>query len=173
MMNGLYAHFFIFNMTDIKQLTEQALAGLDLELVELERAAGGLLVVTVDKPQGITIKDCEDASRLLSRVYEVENIDYKRLEVSSPGVDRPLKTLRDFNRFTGERVQVRLRQAVENQKVFTGELAAEHEVTDPADKAFTLACKIDDKHDMQLQFAFADVEKAKLDPVLNFKGKNK
>ena len=74
-------------MTDLYTLTEQAITGLGVELVDVERAALGLLRVTIDKEGGINIEDCEAVSRLLSRVYEVENIDYKRLEVGYPGVD--------------------------------------------------------------------------------------
>ncbi|MEY3671663.1 MAG: hypothetical protein RI904_1320, partial [Pseudomonadota bacterium] len=76
--------------------------------------------VTIDRPEGVRIEDCEQVSKHLSRVFEVENIDYRRLEVGSPGVDRPLKTEADYKRFVGERVEVKLREAVENQKVFSG-----------------------------------------------------
>lgn len=164
---------FLFDMTDLREITEQALNGLSIELVDIERAAMGLLQVTIDTPQGVSIEDCENASRLLSRVYEVENIDYKRLEVSSPGVDRPLRTLKDFNRFVGERVQIKLHKAVDNQKVFSGELTATQEVTEPDQKSFNLTYEVNKKEQNTLTFAFSEVEKAKLDPVLNFKGKNK
>lgn len=163
---------FLFDMTDLREITEQALNGLSIELVDIERAAMGLLQVTIDTPEGVTIEDCENASRLLSRVYEVENID-KRLEVGSPGVDRPLRTLKDFNRFVGERVQIKLYQAVDNQKVFSGELSAAQEVTAPDQKDFNLTYDVNKKEKNTLTFAFSEVEKAKLDPVLNFKGKNK
>ncbi len=93
---------------------------MDVELVDVETAALGLLRVTIDRPEGVRIEDCEQVSRQLSRVYEVENIDYKRLEVGSPGVDRPLRSEADFRRFATACGEVKLRQAVENRKVFTG-----------------------------------------------------
>jgi ribosome maturation factor RimP len=63
----------------------------------------------MDKPGGITVDDCVAVSRHLSRVLEVEGIDYDRLEVSSPGLDRPLRKPADFARFAGQRVDVRMR----------------------------------------------------------------
>jgi len=95
---------------------------MDVEFIDIERGALGLLRVTIDRPDGVRIEDCEQVSKHLSRVFEVENIDYRRLEVGSPGVDRPLKTEADYKRFVGERVEVKLREAVENQKVFSGVL---------------------------------------------------
>ena len=88
-------------MADLFTLTQQSLASMDIELVDVERAALGLLRVTIDRPEGVRVEDCEQVSRQLSRVYEVENIDYRRLEVGSPGVDRTLKTEADFDRFLG------------------------------------------------------------------------
>ncbi len=89
---------------------------MDIELVDVERAALALLRVTIDRPEGVRIEDCEQVSKQLSRVFEVENIEYKRLEVGSPGIDRPLKRLADFIRFAGERIEIRLREAIEIAK---------------------------------------------------------
>jgi ribosome maturation factor RimP len=111
----------------------------------------------------------------LSRVYEVENIDYKRLEVGSPGVDRPLRSEADFHRFAGQRVEVRLRQAVENRKVFTGTLLAPEEgaAQDQGKAVFGVEFEAK-KDDIQVvNFTFDEVERAKLDPVLDFKGKKR
>ena len=81
------------------------------ELVDTQVSnRGRLLRVFIDKPGGITVDDCADVSRHLSRVFEVEGIDYDRLEVSSPGLDRPLRGAKDFARFAGRRVDVRMRQ---------------------------------------------------------------
>jgi ribosome maturation factor RimP len=113
---------FFERMADLFALTEEALAGMGIELVDVERAALGLLRVTIDREGGVRIEDCEQVSRQLSRVYEVENIDYKRLEVGSPGVDRPLRTEAEFRRFADERVEIKLREAVDGRKVFTGTL---------------------------------------------------
>jgi ribosome maturation factor RimP len=64
----------------------------------------------MDKPGGITVDDCAAVSRHLSRLFEVEGIDYDRLEVSSPGLDRPLRHPADFARFAGHKVDVKMRQ---------------------------------------------------------------
>ena len=153
-------------------LTQDALAGMDVELVDVERAPGGLLRVTIDRPGGVRIEDCERASKHLSRVFEVENIDYRRLEVGSPGVDRPLKRPEDFQRFAGERVEVRLRQALDNRKVFNGVLqAAQEDAT--GSLAFSLEYETQSGELQVLGFTFDDVERAKLDPILDFKGKKR
>jgi len=73
----------------VQVVVEQALGGLGYELVELEFGQRGLLRVFIDAPEGIRLEDCERASRQLSHVLTVENVDYSRLEVSSPGVDPP------------------------------------------------------------------------------------
>ncbi|MCD0505996.1 ribosome maturation factor RimP [Bordetella petrii] len=168
-------------MADIYALTQQALAGMDVELVDVERAALGLLRVTIDRAGGVRIEDCEQVSRQLSRVFEVENIDYKRLEVGSPGVDRPLRTDAEFRRFAGERVEIKLRQPIDGRKVFSGTLVAPAEAGDadaniPASAqqaVFGLEFEAK-KDDIQvLNFTLADIERAKLDPVLDFKGKKR
>src|SRR3546814_7800342 len=107
-------------MADIFALTQEALAGMDIELVDVERAPLGLLRVTIDRPEGVRIEDCEQVSKQLSRVFEVENIDYARLEVGSPGIDRPLRQPADFIRFANQRVEIKLREAVDNRKVYVG-----------------------------------------------------
>jgi len=162
-------------MADIFALTQQALAGMDIELVDVERAPMGLLRVTIDRPEGVRIEDCEQASKQLSRVFEVENIDYKRLEVGSPGVDRPLKTAADFVRFAGQRVEIRLRQPVNNRKVYAGVLAVHGSADDAAPLALGLELAPETKNGKAevLDFTFDDVDRAKLDPVLDFKGKKR
>jgi len=153
-------------------LTQEALVGMDVELVDAERAPGGLLRVTIDRPEGVRIEDCERVSKHLSRVFEVENIDYRRLEVGSPGVDRPLKRPEDFARFAGERVELKLRQAIDNRKVFTGVLQAPQ--NDAADAVtFGLEYETQSGALQVLDFTFDDVERAKLDPILDFKGKKR
>ncbi len=164
---------FFEHMADLFAMTQEALAGMDVELVDVERAALGLLRVTIDRPEGVRIEDCEQVSRQLSRVFEVENIDYKRLEVGSPGVDRPLRSESDLRRFAGERVEVKLRLAVEGRKVFSGILVADA-VTEGQEKA-TFGVEFEAKKDdiQVVRFTFDDVERAKLDPVLDFKGKKR
>jgi ribosome maturation factor RimP len=166
-------------MKDLVGLTREALAEMNIEVVDVERAPLGLLRVTIDRPlagdggltSDIKIEDCEQVSRQLARVYEVEGIDYKRLEVGSPGVDRPLKSKQDFERFVGERVEVRLRSAVDNQRTFRGFLQLS-DSTDSA-KRFMLQCQ-ENKSDVKyVAFDIEDVERAKLDPLLNFKGRGR
>ncbi|VCU72175.1 Ribosome maturation factor RimP [Pigmentiphaga humi] len=164
-------------MADLFQLSEQSLAGLGIELVDVERAGQGLLRVTIDREGGVRIEDCEAVSRQLSRVYEVENIDYARLEVGSPGTDRPLRTARDFKRFAGERAQVKLRLPFEGRKVFIGTLTVlEDAPADEANKgaepeAFGIEFEAKEGEIQVLRFTLDEIERAKLDPVLNFRGK--
>jgi ribosome maturation factor RimP len=163
-------------MADIFALTQQALAGMDLELVDVERAPLGLLRVTIDRPEGVRIEDCEQVSKQLSRVFEVENIDYKRLEVGSPGIDRPLRQLSDFVRFANERVEIKLREAIDNRRVYTGVLRAPSEVDDTnvsVDSVFGLEFEDQTGDTSVLSFSFDDIERAKLDPILDFKGKKR
>ncbi|HRP75619.1 MAG TPA: ribosome maturation factor RimP [Rhodocyclaceae bacterium] len=108
---------------DIEALVDQVVNGLGFELVDVEMSPKGrLLRVFIDIERGVTIDDCAAVSNQLSRVFEVENVDYDRLEVSSPGLDRPLKKAADFERFAGSDVQVRLRMPLNNQRNFTGVL---------------------------------------------------
>ena len=91
------------------------------ELVDWESAArGGLVRVFIDKPTGIDVEDCARVSNHLTHLFAVEQIAYERLEVSSPGLDRPLKKSADFARFTGEEVKLTLRESVDNAKRIKG-----------------------------------------------------
>src|SRR6195256_1188138 len=93
-------------------MVQPVVAGMGYELVDLQSSNGGrLLRLFIDKPGGIRVEDCAAVSRQLSRVFEVEGVDYDRLEVSSPGLDRPLRKASDFERFTGARAEVRMRTA--------------------------------------------------------------
>ena len=97
-------------MAALETLVEPVVAGMGYELVELQAANGGrLLRLFIDKPCGIGVEDCAAVSRQLSRVFEVEGVEYDRLEVSSPGLDRPLRKAADFARFAGQRAMVRMR----------------------------------------------------------------
>jgi ribosome maturation factor RimP len=95
---------------ELVALVERTVMGLGYELVELERFGHGLLRVTLDTPQpgGIGLEDCEKVSRQLTHLFAVEHVEYDRLEVSSPGLDRPLHGRRDFERFVGAEVAVQL-----------------------------------------------------------------
>ena len=96
----------------LEGIVETTLTGLGYELVDAQVSNRGRFVrIFMDKPGGITVDDCAAVSRHLSRVFEVEGIDYDRLEVSSPGLDRPLRKAADFARFVGQKVDVRMRLA--------------------------------------------------------------
>ncbi len=105
------------------KLIEQTAEGLGYELVDFETSPRGRLMrVFIDSPNGITVDDCAAVSNQLTRIFEVENVDYDRLEVSSPGLDRALKKPADFERFAGQDVQVRLCMPIANQRNFAGVL---------------------------------------------------
>lgn len=106
------------------ELIEQAVAGLGYELVDFETSPRArLLRVFIDRlPEkgNVDIDDCTTVSNHLSRLFVVENVDYDRLEVSSPGLDRPLKKAADWQRFAGQDVQIKLRVPIGNQRNFAG-----------------------------------------------------
>ena len=104
----------------LKEIVEQIVAGLGYDLVEIDRSAAGLLRITIDLPwvaptensppeQFINVEDCEKVNRQLQFALEVDNIEYKRLEVSSPGIDRPLRHEKDFERFVGQVIDITLK----------------------------------------------------------------
>ena len=100
----------------LQDIVEQTVKGLGYDLVETERSAGGLLRVTIDLPwqvgapeQFITVEDCEKVNRQLMFALEVDGVEYRRLEVSSPGIDRPLRNERDLARFEGELIDITLK----------------------------------------------------------------
>lgn len=105
---------------DAVKIIEATVTGLGYELVDVERSGRGMLRVFIDKPQGIAVEDCQLVSNQLTRLFLVENIDYDRLEISSPGLDRPLKKEADFLRFVGEKAQFKLRMPIAGRKNFVG-----------------------------------------------------
>jgi ribosome maturation factor RimP len=114
---------FEATMTDLQGLLESTLAGLGYELVDFDRSGKGRLMrVFIDKPGGIDVEDCARVSNHLSRVFAVENVDYERLEISSPGLDRPLRKEQDFVRFAGQKVRIKVRVPVDGQRNFVGVL---------------------------------------------------
>ncbi len=109
-------------MANLETTVGIAVSSLGLALVEVERAANGLLRVYIDRPDGngsVTVEDCSTVSNHLSHLFTVENVDYERLEVSSPGLDRVLKSAADFVRYQGQPVKVRLSTAVDARKRFS------------------------------------------------------
>ncbi len=119
---GLYCARVTEYMVDLSALLEKTLSGLGYELVLLERAGRGLMRLYIDKPGGIQIEDCVSVSHQLTQLFTVENIDYDRLEVSSPGLDRPLTRAKDYERFTGEMVALKLRVPMDKRKRLSGRL---------------------------------------------------
>jgi ribosome maturation factor RimP len=113
-------------------LLERTVGGLGYQLADFEYLSNRrMLRVFIEKrdevvagavPGGITVADCASVSRQLQRVLEVEGVDYGRLEVSSPGLDRRLKKASDFIRFAGREAQVRLRHPVDGRRNFVGVL---------------------------------------------------
>jgi len=145
-------------MAAVETVVEPVVAGMGYELVELQAANGGrMLRLFIDKPGGIGVEDCAAVSRQLSRVLEVEGVDYDRLEVSSPGLDRPLRKAGDFARFAGHKVDVRMRTPdATGRRRFVGVLrgAAEGAVD----------VEVDGKTTVRL--ALGDLERARLVPEL-------
>jgi ribosome maturation factor RimP len=151
-----------------QSVIETALGGLGYELVDLEWSAGGLLRVFIDTAGGITIEDCERASHQLSHVLTVENVAYERLEVSSPGLDRPLKRARDFERFAGQRIVLKLRSPMDGRKQFEGILQPAGATLGP-EARFGLVFEDKDAVEKLLEFTLSEVDKARLVPQLDFR----
>lgn len=108
---------------NLNELLERTLPALGYELVDVERSPGGRLVrVFIDKPGGVDVEDCASVSNHLTRLLAVENVDYERLEVSSPGLDRPLKKAADFARFAGHEAQLTLREPIDGARKWKGTL---------------------------------------------------
>ncbi|MBP6483084.1 MAG: ribosome maturation factor RimP [Rhodoferax sp.] len=105
----------------LQEIVEQTVTGLGYDLVEIGRSAGGLLRITIDLPwvapedglvlpeRFINVEDCEKVNRQLQFALEVDGIEYKRLEISSPGIDRLLRNVQDFERFAGHVIDIALK----------------------------------------------------------------
>lgn len=143
---------------DLEQFIEESLKSLGYELVDLERSVRGTLRIFIDTPKGIVVEDCATVSNHLSRVFMVENIDYERLEVSSPGLDRPLRRVADFVRFAGCGVTVRLNKMVSGRRKFNGDILSS------TDSNVTFALHPDEKHDAKV--AKLAAKKAATEPVV-------
>ena len=175
---------------------EDAVRGMGYELVELERSAGGLLRVTIDfawqpgqPARTISVDDCERVTRQLQYVLEVEGVDYRRLEVSSPGIDRLLRHAQDFERFEGELVDIVLKapigqaaagQVSANRKKFRGVLhkgeGGQWQVIwrdTPAAKPGqrVSARRAAAQPEQALGFTLDELQSARLAPVVDFKGR--
>ena len=191
-----------------QQVIEQIVAGFGYDLVEIERSAGGLLRVTIDFPwvagtakadeKMINVEDCEKVTRQLQFALEVDGADYKRLEVSSPGIDRPLRHEKDFERFLGEEIDITLKAPIglaaagavnATRKKFRGTLErAEHSEASakevdaavwqivwseaPIAKPGARISKNRPPAPVQaLGFRLEELRDARLAPIVNFKGR--
>jgi len=181
----------------LQDIVKQTVTGLGYELVELERSAGGTLRITIDRPWSgspegdavmVTVEDCEKVSRQLQYGLEVEAIDYRRLEISSPGIDRPLRDERDFARFAGEVVDITLKapigaaaaagQVSAGRKKFRGTLErteAGWQVVwrdEPPVKPGQKVGKHKTPAPLQaLGFTLDELREARLAPIVDFKGR--
>ncbi len=179
----------------------QTVTGLGFDLVELERSAGGLLRVTIDWPweapmegqpaageRFVTVEDCETVTRQLQYLLEVEGVEYRRLEVGSPGIDRPLRREADYVRFEGQVVDLTLKapigvtgtEVAANRKKFRGTLEraddGEHWQLvwsdEPPPKPGQRVSRKRAPAPLQaMRFALDDVQQARLAPIVDFKGR--
>jgi ribosome maturation factor RimP len=187
----------------LQEIVGQTVTGLGYELVEIERSAGGLLRITIDLPwvQGaaeepfVTVEDCEKVTRQLQFALEVDGIEYRRLEVSSPGIDRPLRSERDFERFAGSVVDITLKAPIgkelgasagglvnANRKKFRGTLERveqagghgwqvvwrDEPVVKPGQR---VSAKRAPAPLQALGFTLDELREARLAPVVDFKGR--
>lgn len=185
----------------LQQIVEQIVMGLGYDLVEIERSAGGLLRITIDLPwqapaedapvvpdQFVTVEDCEKVTRQLQFALEVDAIEYKRLEVSSPGIDRPLRHEQDFQRFAGSVIDITLKvpmgasaagQVSPNRKKFRGTLeradAGGWQIVwsdEPPVKPGQRVSKKRVPAPLQaLGFTLDELRDARLAPIVDFKGR--
>lgn len=185
----------------LQDIVAQTVAGLGYELVELERSAGGTLRVTIDFPWSpaegageerlVNVDDCERVTRQLQYTLEVEAIDYKRLEVSSPGIDRPLRHEQDFERFAGEVVDITLKapmgaaaagQVAANRRKFRGTLEQAPDgkgwqvvwSDEPPPEPGKKVSKKKEPAPLQvLGFTLDELKDARLAPIVDFKGRKR
>ena len=188
----------------LQEIVDQTVSGLGYDLVETERSAGGLLRITIDLPwtkpipgmpvveQFINVEDCEKVNRQLQFALEVDGVEYKRLEVSSPGIDRPLRHLQDFERFVGHVIDITLKapmgaaaqgQVSVNRKKFRGTLekvalpdgAQGWQIVwsdSPAPKPGQRVSKKRVPPPLQaLGFGLDELKEARLAPLVSFKGR--
>jgi ribosome maturation factor RimP len=145
----------------LENVIEPVVTGMGYELVDVQMSNGGrFLRLFIDKPagcnSGINVDDCAAVSRQLTRVFEVEGVDYDRLEVSSPGLDRPLRKAGDFVRFAGQKAELRMRTAdAGGRRRFSGVLKGA--------EAGRVMVEVDGQ---TVALALDDVERAKLVPEL-------
>ncbi len=187
----------------LQDIVQQTVIGLGLDLVEIERSAGGLLRITIDLPwdanlpeQFVNVEDCEKVTRQLQYALEVEEVEYKRLEVSSPGIDRPLRHNLDLQRFAGQVIDITLKEPVgdafskaaeaaglgviaPNRKKFRGTLEATEtggwQIVWSDEPVVKPGARVSKKRVPAplnaLGFTFDELRDARLAPIVDFKGR--
>ncbi|WKZ33876.1 MAG: ribosome maturation factor RimP [Thermodesulfobacteriota bacterium] len=144
----------------IRELAGPVAEGFGLELVDVAYASEygrRVLRIYIDKPGGITVEDCERVSRELSAILDVEDPipQSYNLEVSSPGLDRPLKTEADFSRFRGRKARIKTREPIEGRRNFKAAIDEARDgevlVTDFDGKKFTIAISNIDKARLEIE----------------------
>jgi len=180
----------------LQDIVDQTVKGLGYDLVEIERSAGGLLRITIDHPwvageteQWVNVEDCEKVNRQLQFALEVDGIEYRRLEVSSPGIDRPLRHEAYFERFQGQIIDLTLKQPMgaaagglvsSLRKKFRGTLERTEQGTgwqitwrdEPQVKPGQRVSKKREQPPLQaLGFTLDELREARLAPIVDFKGR--
>jgi ribosome maturation factor RimP len=178
---------------------EQTVTGLGFDLVEIERSAGGLLRITIDWPfefpaegqvaeeRFVTVEDCERVTRQLQYLLEVEAVEYRRLEVGSPGIDRPLRHELDYQRFAGQVIDITLKEAIgvtgtdiaANRKKFRGTLERAEDGrwqivwsdAPPVKPGQRVSKKRPPVPVQAMAFTLDEVAQARLAPLVNFRGR--
>ena len=142
----------------IAEVAERVAQPENIEIVEVQFLGGGngrVLRIFIDKPEGVSHADCELISHEVGTILDVEDVipgGRYTLEVSSPGLERKLTKVKDFERFTGHKARIVLREPVENQRNWSGTLIGceDGQIT------------IEPAAGRQVRFALAQVEKANL-----------
>ncbi len=179
----------------LQQIVQETVTGLGYDLVEIDRTAGGLLRITIDWPWQpgselfINVEDCEKVNRQLQFALEVDGVNYNRLEVSSPGIDRPLRHEKDFERFAGELIDITLKAPMgdnavglvsASRKKFRGTLerapgGESWQIVWSDEPAVKPGQRISKKRVPAplnaLGFALEELREARLAPVVDFKGR--
>lgn len=184
----------------VQEIIEQTVTGLGYDLVEVDRSAGGLLRITIDLPwtptgveQFVTVEDCEKVTRQLQFALEVDGAEYTRLEVSSPGIDRPLRHQKDFERFVGHVIDVTLKapmgaaaagQVSASRKKFRGTLERTEDApgvagwqivwsdAPPVKPGQRVSKKREPVPLQALGFSLDELREARLAPIVSFKGRS-
>lgn len=154
------------------QATLSTVEGLGYDLVDFERLPRGLVRISIDRIPGrvypiesefVTVEDCELVTRQLQLVFEVEQFDYQRLEVASPGLDRPLRKPADWVRFCGLDIDVTFRLPFQGRRKYRGRLVQ----AEPQPQVLITEGKVE----QVLDFSLDEVREARLVPVVDFKGR--